>query len=128
MIRVYFSKQSNYPVKASIIKKQLRDYFQEKGIVSDADVSVSIVGEKQMIELARKYLEEEGVVHNVLSFPFTEGKTITYPPGDVIHLGDIVVCFPKAVNEANSEGKLVEKKVWELVEHGAMHLMGIHHE
>ena len=128
MIKVYFSKQSNYPVKTPIIKKKLSEFLGKKGIISDADVSVSLVGEKRMLGLAQKYLSEVGVLHNVLSFPFSEGTMFKYPPGNVIHLGDVVVCYPKVLEEAKSEGKLVDEKVWELVEHGALHLMGIHHE
>jgi ssRNA-specific RNase YbeY (16S rRNA maturation enzyme) len=33
-----------------------------------------------------------------------------------------------AFKQAKDENKLIEDKVWELVEHGALHLLGIHHE
>lgn len=128
MIKVYVSKQSNYPISTARIKKQLSEFFKKEGITSSADVSVSLVGEKKMTDLAQKYLKEEDSVHNVLSFPFIEDKNFKYPPDDILHLGDIVVCYPKAAQEANQEGKLIEEKILELVSHGAMHLMGKHHE
>jgi probable rRNA maturation factor len=127
MIKVIVTKESNYPVKAPEIKKKLRNFLIKKGIVSDCVVSVAIVGEKEMLKLGKKYLQDEGV-HNVLSFSEPEVKKgFKYPPDGKIYLGEIVVCYPKIIAEANLEGKLINQKAYELVEHGALHLLGFHH-
>lgn len=129
MIRVYIEKQSNYPVRNSKLKTRLIDFLTKEGIVSDAELSVSFVGRKKMLQLSRKYLKERNDVHDVLSFPFLEGgQDFITPPDNLIHLGDIVICFPKAIEEANKEGKLIDEKVFELVEHAALHLLGKHHD
>ena len=129
MIKVYVIKQSNFAVSTPKIKKAVSDLLTKEGIVSNADVSVSIVGEKKMISLAKKYLHESGVLHNVLSFPFIEVKDgFVEPPDNIIHLGEIVICYPKAVEEASAEGRLIDEKVIELTIHGALHLLGKHHE
>ena len=129
MIKVFVKKQSNYPVSAPKIKKNLDEFLEKQGIKSSAEVSVFIVGEKKMLLLAKKYLKEKGIVHNVLSFPFNEGgEGFVNPPDDILRLGDIVVCFPKLVEEAKEESVLIEVKLQELVEHGALHLLGIHHD
>lgn len=129
MIKVYVKKQSNYPVSAPKIKKNLEQFLEKQGIVSDAEVSVFIVGEKKMLEFSKKYLKEKGIVHNVLSFPFSENSEgFISPPDDILRLGDIAVCYAKLVDEAKEEGVLIEDKLQELVEHGALHLLGIHHE
>ena len=127
MITVTVSKQSNYSISTAKIKNVLREFLFNKGIVSDAQVSVSIVGEKSMLELGKKYLKDRKL-HNVLSFTEDEvKKKFAYPPGS-IYLGEIILCYPKICDEANVENKLIEEKFIELVEHGAMHLLGIHHE
>jgi len=127
MIKVTVSKQSNYPVKTPVIKKRLSDFFLSQGIVSDAEVSVAIVGETKMIEIDKKYLKDKKL-HNVFSFTPTETKeNFVYPPDGLLHLGEIVVCYPVAVSEAKIENVLIDDKVCELVEHGALHLLGIHH-
>ena len=128
MIRVYLSKQSSYPISSPKLKKRLKEFLTKQGIVSDSDVYVSLVGEKKMLDLSKKHLNEDNVLHNVLSFTEDEVKgKFVYPPGDIIHLGEIIVCYPKAFQEARDEGKLIEEKVWELVEHGTHHLLGHHH-
>jgi probable rRNA maturation factor len=128
MIKVFITKQSNYPVKSTTIKKKLAAFFEKSGIVSDAEVSVAIVGEKKMLEIGKKYLKDDKL-HNVLSFTPTETKKgFVFPPDGIIHLGEIVICYPLAVKESGEENVLVDERVSELAEHGAMHLMGIHHK
>lgn len=128
MIRVYVKKQSNYPIKAKDVKKTLNDYFSSHGMVSESVVSVAFVSEKKMLDIGKKYLKDS-IVHNVLSFlPNEVEREFVYPPNGEIDLGEIIVCFPKVVEEAKREGKTIDVKVKQLLEHGAEHLMGIHHD
>ncbi|MBU0570255.1 rRNA maturation RNase YbeY [Patescibacteria group bacterium] len=134
MIRIYVKKQSSYPVSTPKLKSSLKSFLKQKGIVSDSIVDVSLVSEKAMRIVSRKYLKDK-ILHNVLSFTESElenlpsGKRVgfAYPPDGFNRLGEIVVCYPKAVEEASVEGILVEEKVFQLVKHGAEHLLGIHH-
>lgn len=128
MIKVSISKQSNYPVKVTVIKKKIAHFLEKQGIVSDSEISIAIVGEKRMMELGKTYLKDKKL-HNVLSFTPSEVKgNFVYPPDGTIHLGEIVVCYPEAVREAKEENVLIDERVYELIEHGALHLLGIHHE
>lgn len=128
MITVNVSKQSNFPVKSSLIKKRLREFLTKEGIVSDCLVSVAIVGKAKMLEVARKHLKDN-TLHNVLSFTESEIKgSFMYPPDGKIYLGEIIICYPKVVEEAKEEDTLIDERACELVEHGALHLLGKHHE
>jgi probable rRNA maturation factor len=128
MVNVSVSKQSNYPVGSSVVKKRLSAFLSKQGIVSPAEVSVAIVGEKKMMEIGNKYLKDRKL-RNVLSFTPTETKVnFVFPPDGIIHLGEIVVCYPLAVKEAGEENVLTIERVCELMEHGALHLLGIHHK
>jgi probable rRNA maturation factor len=128
MIKVSVSKQSNYPVNVPAVKKKLAAFLAKNGIVSDADVSVAIVGEKKMLEIGAKYLKDKKL-HNVLSFVPNEVKAnFIYPPDGIIHLGEIIVCYPLAVKESEGENILIDERIYELTEHGALHLLGVHHE
>jgi len=111
-----------------MIKKELTNFLEGKGLVSDFSVFVSFVGEKVMKSIASKYLGESSV-HNVLSFPESELRgEFKYPKNETSTLGEIVICYPEILKEANDEGKLIDNKAIELVKHGALHLMGEHHE
>lgn len=127
MIKVFVSKQSNFAVSSTVLKKRLSAFFQKQGIVSNAEVSVVIVGKAKMMQFVNKYLKD-GKLHNVLSFTPTETKgNFVFPPDGVIHLGEIVICYPLAVKESMEENVLIDERVCELAEHGALHLLGIHH-
>lgn len=130
MIKVNVAKQSNYAVDSPRLKKAISDFLTKNGIVSDAEVSVAVVGEKKMLEFAKKYLHEAFPgVHNVFSFTTNElGSKFVFPPDGTIHLGEIVICFPKVVEEAKKEGVLIDEKVKKLAEHACLHLLGVHHE
>lgn len=128
MVKVLLTKQSNYPVKSSELKRKLAAFFEKRGVISDAEVSVALVGEARMLGLGKLYLKDKDL-HNVLSFlPGETQKHFVMPPDGKIYLGEIVVCYPKAVSEAKKENVLIAERVYDLIEHGAMHLMGIHHE
>jgi probable rRNA maturation factor len=72
----------------------------------------------------------------VLSFPQQDpeqpDKSFKEEPKDAPalprQLGDIVVCFPEAVKEAQKLGRMVDDQICFLVEHGLMHLLGYHHD
>lgn len=128
MIRVLVKKEVACPISVKEVKSVLTDFLKSEGIISKADVSVAFVGTARMLYLAKKYLNEKGVLHNVLSFPYSEGGSFIYPPDDTLHLGDIVVCYPKVLEESQKEGVLIKEKALELVTHGALHLMGKHHD
>ena len=128
MIKVAIKKQANYPISTKLIRDVLKDFFVKEGIVSEAFVSVALVGEKKMLETGKKYLKDN-LLHNVLSFTEEELKgNFIYPPEIGINLGEIILCYPKAVEEAKKEGVLIDAKVKELILHSAEHLMGRHHE
>lgn len=128
MIKVLLSKQSNYPVKTPKVKRALQEFLLKKG-ESDSSVSVAIVSEKTMIKLAKKHLGEKHMVHNVLSFTDAEARGEFVDLGEHNKfLGEIVVCYKKAVDEANRDNMLLDLKIIQLVEHGALHLLGKHHD
>jgi len=127
MISVSVKNQLKYHINSDKIKKSLSTLLEQRGVVSNTRVSVAIVGSKKMLDISSKYLKDNKV-HNVLSFTDEEVKAdFVYPPDDSKHLGEIIVCYPKAKKEAVYEGVSPEEKVVELVEHGALHLLGIHH-
>jgi len=129
MIKVRIFKASNYPVGSVLIRRKLKDLLKFKGVSSDSEISIAFVGRERMQKLSRKYLNGDESVHNVLSFTENEIlRKFVYPPGDIVRLGEVVVCYPKTVEEAKLENKRIDVKAWELVEHGTMHLLGFHHE
>lgn len=132
MISVAVYKQSDYPVAASEIKKVVANTLKEQGIVSDCVVEVALVSDAKMEELNKTYYKDEEYMHPVFTFPENEtggeDERFVFPPDGKMYLGEIVISYPKAVDTARETGKLIKDVVCELAQHGALHLVGVHHE
>ena len=118
--------ESRYKVNRKKIKSTISTLLKDHGVLKNVEVSVAIVGDRKMRELSKKYKGEDKT-RNVLSFSQVEGET-TPEVGDVLRLGDIVISYPVVITEASAQDKLVDDRVDELVSHGLMHLLGLHHE
>lgn len=99
--------------------------LSEQGVTGAVEVSVAIIGNRKMRGLNKKYRGIDKST-NVLSFSQTEGDVTLQPP-DKLYLGDIVLAFPKVVEECARDNMFIDDRVCELVEHSLMHLLGQHH-
>ncbi len=118
--------ESRYKVNRKRVVAALSELLDKQDIQRDVEVSVAVVGDRKMRELNKKYRGKDTTT-NVLSFSLSEGDA-SVMPNDVLRLGDIVVSYPEIIREAAAEDMLVDDKVDELVAHGLLHLLGIHHE
>lgn len=117
--------ESRYKLDRKRIKVTVESVLKEQNISGPVEVSVAIVGDRKMRDLNKKYRNIDSST-NVLSFPQNEGPKIVLPK-DKLYLGDIVVCYPKVIDEASRENVFVDDKIEELVKHSLKHLLGIHH-
>ena len=125
-ISVLIFVESRYKINRKRIKKVVESVIAGNQVAGPVEVSVAIVGDRKMRELSKQYKGEDKT-RNILSFSQSEGESIV-SPNDILRLGDIVLSFPQVINDAVRDEMLVDDKVDQLVEHGLMHLLGIHHE
>lgn len=92
-------------------------------------IGVSLVGNKEIQALNRKYLGRDYAT-DVLSFNYLDGSTIKKPKSSKAndYLGDVIVSTEKAREQAESYGNTYEQEVADLVSHGVLHLLGVHHK
>jgi len=130
MITVLFQTESHFPVDRKKVIAAIIAQLAGR-IKGKAEVNVTIVGDRRMHDLNKKYRNIDETT-DVLSFPLNDAsQPSTNPfveaPDGVLRLGDIVVSFPQAVSEAAAENKLVDDQIVFLALHGLNHLLGIHH-
>jgi probable rRNA maturation factor len=90
-------------------------------------VSVSVVGDPEMCALNREWRGVDATT-DVLSFALDEdesGPQTAGPWTDVI--GDIVVSWPRVLEQATAYGHGVEREFAFLLAHGTLHLLGYDH-
>lgn len=89
--------------------------------VEEAEVTVRVVDEAESQQLNQSYRGKEKPT-NVLSFPFQ------CPPGiEMSLLGDLVICAPVVVHEAQEQSKTTDAHWAHMVVHGCLHLLGFDH-
>jgi rRNA maturation RNase YbeY len=126
-ISVLIFVESRYKVNRKRIKKVVESVIAGNGVAGPVEVSIAVVGDRKMRQLSKQYKGEDKT-RNILSFSQTEGESIIVVSSDVLRLGDIILSFPQVINDAVRDEMLVDDKVDELIEHGLMHLLGLHHE
>ena len=118
--------ESRYRVDRKRVRNTVIATLKDNGVQGPVEVSIALVGDRKMRELSQKYKGEDKT-RNILSFSLSEGEP-TVLPTDILRLGDIVISYPEVIREAVRDEVMVDDRVNELVEHGLLHLMGLHHE
>jgi len=87
------------------------------------EISLSLSSDARIQKLNRAHRGQDKPT-NVLSFPAYDGSRPG--PGPVL-LGDVVLAFETAFQEAQAEGKTIQAHTAHLVAHGVLHLLGYDH-
>ncbi|MCJ7741039.1 rRNA maturation RNase YbeY [Candidatus Microgenomates bacterium] len=130
MVDVLIKTDSHYTVNRHKIRDIVKDFLAEKKVKSHAEVSISIVGDRMMKKLNKKFRNLDETT-DVLSFPLNDekkGSDYIDAPDGILRLGDIIISYPQVIEEATEDNVMVDDKINELVVHGLLHLMGQHHE
>ena len=83
-----------------------------------ADVTLRILGEDEGRTLNRQYRGKDYAT-NVLTFPYPDTEPLS---------GDIALCAPVVVREANQRSIPLDAHYAHLTVHGVLHLLGYDHE
>jgi probable rRNA maturation factor len=87
-------------------------------------VTILLTNDAEIRSLNKQYRKKDKAT-NVLSFP---ASLMPVPPGEMAHLGDIVLAYETIVAEARTANKSLADHVTHLVVHGTLHLLGHDHE
>jgi probable rRNA maturation factor len=124
-VKVAIGADGRYVFDRKRIRKAVEELLQDKGLTGKVVLSVSVVGERKIKELNKKYLGKDEVT-DVLSFSQMEGTLV--PEDDQMLLGDVIVCYNVAKKQAVKLNKILDEEIEFLVLHGVLHLLGVHHD
>jgi probable rRNA maturation factor len=133
MADVLITSSSRYPVSRKRIRAVVEKVLAEKNIQTDLTVSVSVVGARKMRSINAQFHGEDYAT-DVLSFPYLDPESsqdygaFVMPDEERTVLGDLVLCYPTVIAQAQEKNVLVDDEVDFLVEHGMLHLLGFHHD
>jgi probable rRNA maturation factor len=109
-------------VKNAELRKAARTACLLTGLPEDADFTIVITGDKQVRSLNRDYRKIDDTT-DVLSFPLKDKD----PDTGKGYLGDIIISYPRASQQAADVGHSSMDELCLLVIHGTMHLAGHDH-
>lgn len=125
-MKIYFADEDQ--VSAEILEtmeKAAKRCVETEGLDQDAcEVSVSFVSAEEIHELNREYRGVDSVT-DVLSFP--QYDDMADAQGDVIELGDVVICRDRAKEQAEEFGHSFAREIIYLFVHSVLHLLGYDH-
>lgn len=87
-----------------------------------ADLTIVIGDDSQLHALNRQFLGIDAPT-DVLSFPADD----TDPDSGERYIGDILISYPRAADQAANAGHTVHEELQLLVVHGVLHLLGFDH-
>lgn len=110
-----------------LIKRSCAAVLKSEDFLENAEVNVSIVSADEIKEINGEYRDIDKVT-DVLSFPLGEnGVYDLNPENNCFMLGDVVICFERAVQQASDFGHSVTREISFLTVHSMLHLLGYDH-
>lgn len=136
MINIIVSSDPRYKVNKAAVEEAVLRVLQNNRVLGKIEVGINIIGDRKMHQLNKQYRGIDQTT-DVLSFALedpasTETALISRSgfiasPDKWLRLGDIIISYPQAVEDASYDCIPVDEEINFLVEHGVNHLLGIHH-
>ena len=108
------------------VLQAIRTTLEQIEFAGDVELGIACVDEQESQTLNHQYRQKDKPT-NVLSFP-------SEIPADIVDelaqypLGDLVICIPVVLAEAEQQQKSATAHFTHLVVHGVLHLLGYDHE
>jgi len=115
------------------LRRLVKESIAAHGVDTEVELSLLITDDATVRELNKKYRGKDKTT-DVLSFALEADKRgdaaagFVMPPGEMVHLGEVIVSYPQAAEQAAERKRAVEDGLALLVVHGVLHLLGYDHD
>lgn len=137
MINIIVSSDPRYNINKTAIRDAVAQALQRHRISGKVELGINIVGDRKMHELNRKFRGIDSTT-DILSFALEDANPASLQhvprigfvasPDRVLRLGDIVISYPQALEDASVDSISVDEEIRFLIDHGIKHLLGMHHD
>lgn len=136
MINIIVNSDPRYNINKVALKAAVLEALLRNRVSGKIEVGISIVGDRKMHELNKKFRGIDATT-DILSFALEDSNSASLQhiprigfissPDKILRLGDIVISYPEALEDASYDGTSVDDEIKNLVQHGINHLLGMHH-
>ena len=113
------------------VRRIAQTVLKAEGVVSPYEVSLVFTDSETVKQLNRDYrgVDEPTDVLAFYMLPQKEAdSSFALPPDGVTRLGEVIISYPQAIEQAKEQGHSPERELALLVIHGILHLLGYDHE
>jgi probable rRNA maturation factor len=122
MINLEIDPGFQVKVESTLIEGAALTTLRHQSALTNTALTIVITGDEQIHELNRQYLDVDAPT-DVLSF----ATKFIDPESQDHYLGDVIISYPRAAEQAQKSGHPVEDELQLLVVHGVLHLFGHDH-
>jgi probable rRNA maturation factor len=127
MIYIHMSESIQSATDSGPVDRALLENAAQQTLVQvdphrDADLSLALGDDEQIQRLNRQFLDIDAPT-DVLAFPGSEID----PDSQAEYLGDVIISYPRALEQSIASGHSIEDELCLLVVHGVLHLLGYDH-
>jgi len=113
------------------VRRIAQTVLKAEGVAPPYEVSLVFTDSETVKQLNRDYRGVDDPT-DVLAFYMLPQKgadsAFALPPDGVTRLGEVIVSYPQAVEQAKEQGHSPERELALLIIHGILHLLGYDHE
>jgi probable rRNA maturation factor len=130
-IEIFVEEKFRGLVDGGWVKKIVRQVLKAEGVAPLYEVSLVFTDSEAVQQLNRDYRGVDEPT-DVLAFCLLPQKEVddsfALPPDGVTRLGEVIISYPQAVEQAKEQGHSTERELALLIIHGILHLLGSDHE
>lgn len=116
---------------AAWFESVLRDTLQAENLRTPCEVGIVLTDQETVHAMNRRYRNVDAPT-DVIAFytevPVAGADAFVLPDDGIRRLGDVVISYPQAVEQAREVGHSTKRELTLLVIHGTLHLLGYDHE
>ncbi len=131
ILKVSLSLQQSFEsadllLKRAYLKKVIETTLRYIDVNQDCEIGIACVDHDESHHLNLEYRQKDKST-NVLSFPSDIPEEVLAML-DALPIGDLVICIPVVLTEAQEQSKTPLEHFTHMLVHGVLHLMGYDHE
>ena len=130
-IEIFIEEEFRELVGEDWVRRVAKTVLKAGGVAPPYEVSLVFTDSETVRRLNRDYrgVDEPTDVLAFYMLPQKEdGSSFAIPPDGVTRLGEAIISYPQAAEQAKEQGHSTERELALLVIHGILHLLGYDHE
>jgi probable rRNA maturation factor len=113
------------------VRRIAQTVLKAEGVAHPYEVSMVFTDSETVQQLNRDYRGMDETTDVLAFYMLPQGESddsFALPPDEVTRLGEVIISYPQAVEQAGEQGHSPERELALLIIHGILHLLGYDHE